>query len=307
MTFKQLEALCWIARLGGFSEAAAKLHTTQSAISKRVQELELLVGVELFDRTSRSARLTEKGEEMFAVACRLLDQRDSAIAQFSRAGFVERRIRIGVTELTAMTWFPRFVDAFQRANGHVIIEPNVDMGLTLREKVLSGETDIAFVPDGPPDSRLAAKSLGKVENAWMCKPGLITGRRPTRLHQLANYRLLTQGQKSGTGFAYARWLQQLNVQPTDTLICNNLIALLALTVSGLGISYLPRRCLSGMQDAGMLETVDVKPALPPVKYVALCRTDRQSALHAAVIRLAQEYCDFTLMFQTAFNRSHAAA
>eukprot|EP01034_Spumella_vulgaris_P009574 gene9574-12141_t len=42
MTFKQLEALYWIARLGGFAQAANQLHTSQSAVSKRVHELEAL-------------------------------------------------------------------------------------------------------------------------------------------------------------------------------------------------------------------------------------------------------------------------
>ena len=63
MTFKQLEAIYWVTQLGGFSQAADKLHTTQSAISKRVQELETLFGTPLFDRTQRTSRLTEKGEE----------------------------------------------------------------------------------------------------------------------------------------------------------------------------------------------------------------------------------------------------
>lgn len=39
LTFKQLEALLFSARLRSFSAAALKLHTTQSAISKRVAEL----------------------------------------------------------------------------------------------------------------------------------------------------------------------------------------------------------------------------------------------------------------------------
>jgi DNA-binding transcriptional LysR family regulator len=72
MTFKQLEALYWIAKLGGFAQAANQLHTSQSAVSKRVHELELLFDTELFDRSQRTARLTEKGEEMFVLASRLL-------------------------------------------------------------------------------------------------------------------------------------------------------------------------------------------------------------------------------------------
>ena len=58
-TYKQLEALYWIAELGGFAAAARKLNTTQSAISKRVQELERR---EVFFHFS-SARLTWESEE----------------------------------------------------------------------------------------------------------------------------------------------------------------------------------------------------------------------------------------------------
>lgn len=61
MTFKQLEALFWIVQAGGFSQAAVRLHTTQSAVSKRVHELEEMFETPLFDRTQRSAKLTAKG------------------------------------------------------------------------------------------------------------------------------------------------------------------------------------------------------------------------------------------------------
>ena len=137
MTFKQLEALYWIGQLGSFALAANKLHTSQSAVSKRVHELEMVFGTELFDRTQRSARLTDKGEEMFLLAKSLLDQRDAAVEQFSRLEVIERRVRIGVTELTAMTWFPRWVELIQQHYPKVSLEPDVDSSVNLREKVLA--------------------------------------------------------------------------------------------------------------------------------------------------------------------------
>src|SRR6478752_3008396 len=124
MTFKQLEALYWIARLGGFAQAASHLHTSQSAISKRVRELEQLFDTELFDRSLRTARLTEKGEEMFVLASKLLEQRDAAVEQFGKPGVLERRIRLGVTELSAMTWLPRLIGVIQQHYPKVILEPD---------------------------------------------------------------------------------------------------------------------------------------------------------------------------------------
>jgi DNA-binding transcriptional LysR family regulator len=161
MTFKQLEALYWIGQLGGFAQAANQLHTSQSAVSKRVHELELLFDTELFDRSQRTARLTEKGEEMFVLAKKLLEQRDAAVEQFGKPGVVERRIRIGVTELTAMTWLPRLVGLIQQHYPKVILEPDVDDSLQLRDKLLVDELDVVIVPDTFADSRMRARSSAR--------------------------------------------------------------------------------------------------------------------------------------------------
>ena len=300
MTFKQLEALYWIARLGGFAQAANQLHTSQSAISKRVHELEQLFDTELFDRSQRTARLTEKGEEMFVLARKLLDQRDAAVEQFGKPGVVERRIRLGVTELTAMTWLPRLVGLIQQHYPKVILEPDVDDSLQLRDKLLADELDVVIVPHTFADSRMQSEVIGRVKSAWMCKPGVIPSTAATgtvRLHDLARHRMLVQGNNSGTGRAYDAWMKDQGVQPANAIVVSNLVALTGLTVSGLGVSYLPRECLAPLVDAGMLEVLDVTPALPVVRYVAMHKGEHRSALTSSIVMLAQACCDFTRMFQ----------
>ena len=297
MTFKQLEALYWIARLGGFAQAANQLHTSQSAISKRVHELEQLFDTELFDRSQRTARLTDKGEEMFVLAKKLLDQRDAAVEQFGKPGVVERRIRLGVTELTAMTWLPRLVGLIQQHYPKVILEPDVDDSLQLRDKLLADELDVVIVPHTFADSRMQSKVIGRVKSAWMCKPGVVQSTGTVRLHDLARHRMLVQGNNSGTGRAYDAWMKDQGVQPAHAIVVSNLVALTGLTVSGLGVSYLPRECLAPLVDAGMLEVIDVTPALPVVRYVAMHKGEHRSALTSSIVMLAQECCDFTRMFQ----------
>lgn len=96
--------------------------------------------------------------------------------------------------------------------------------------------------------------LGGVENAWMCKPGLLNSAKKTyRVSELASLKLLAQGGKSGTGLVYERWFRKMGFSPASSIKCNNLLALLGLTVSGLGISYLPRKCLGVMVEGGLLE------------------------------------------------------
>ncbi|GHC71197.1 LysR family transcriptional regulator [Pseudorhodoferax aquiterrae] len=297
MTFKQLEALYWIGELGSFALAAQKLHTSQSAVSKRVHELEQAFDTALFDRSQRSARLTDKGEEMFLLAKGLLDQRNAAIEQFGRAEVVARRVRIGVTELTAMTWLPRWVELMQVHYPRVTLEPDVDSSVNLREKVLADELDLVVVPDAFADTRIPSKRVGTVESAWMCKPGLVEAGRRIRLHELAQHQLLLQGSRSGTGLLYDSWMRNLGVQPARPIVVHNLVALMGLTISGLGVSYLPREAVAPMVQSGLLAVLDVTPALPSVPYVAMYKGEHRSSLLASVVMLAQESCDFSRMFQ----------
>lgn len=298
MTFKQLEAFFWVVQAGGFAQAATRLHTTQSAVSKRIQELESLFDTALFDRSMRSARLTEKGEEMFMQAKRLLDQRDATVELLQRPEVLERHVRIGVTELTAMTWLPRLVGAIEANFPRVIIEPRVDASVMLRDKLLDDEVDLMIVPEMFNDQRFVSKRVGVVEHALMCKPGLVGRRRRLRTDDLTAHRLLTQDDRSGTGQLYNRWLRSIGVKTANTVFSNSLVALIGLTVSGMGISYLPRKCLAPMVDSGALEVLNVSPALPSAPYAAVCRVDRQSGLVASIARLAQEHCDFGRIFQT---------
>ena len=298
MTFKQLEAIYWVAQLGSFSAAAARLHTTQSAISRRIQELEAAFDTPLFDRTQRTARLTEKGEEMLLIARQLLTQRDTATEAFSRPGVAQRRVRIGVTELTSMTWLPRLVRLVQGHYPKVVIEPDVDHSLSLRDKLLASEVDLIVVPNAFQEGRFVAHPIGNVLSAWMCKPDLMDTRRPVALQDLAARRLLVQGDRSGTGILYGRWFQAQGITLRDTLISNNLIALIGMTVAGLGIGYLPRHCVSALISDGSLAILRVTPELPEVQYTAMYRDEMGGSLIAAIAALAQQCCDFSRPFQT---------
>src|SRR5262249_24604682 len=113
ITLKQLEALNWITQLGTFERAAAKLNTTQSAISKRVQELEASTGLSMLDRNQRGARLTEQGEQLLALGQHMLAIQDQILELKDGKSTPARRLRLGVTEICALTWLPRLVSAIR--------------------------------------------------------------------------------------------------------------------------------------------------------------------------------------------------
>jgi DNA-binding transcriptional LysR family regulator len=122
------------------------------------------------------------------------------------------------------------------------------------------ELDLAIVPDAFEDPRLASHPVGKVEQAWMCKPDLVDTRKPLRLHELPKYRLLLQSDKSGAALVVDRWLGTLGVKLTGALRSSNMLALIGMTVPALGVTYLPLRCLHPMVENGMPFVLKVTPA-----------------------------------------------
>lgn len=297
VTLRQLEALLWVVQLGTFERAATRLNTTQSAISKRIQELEVSTGLALFDRSQRGARLTAQGEELLELSRQMLALQDSILTLKAGTGQTARRLRLGVTELTALTWLPRLVTLLRQVHPQVTIEPEVDMSRALYDKLLDGSVDLIVIPEVMADPDIAVFGLAEVANVWMSRPGLIPPGRVLTLPELAEFPILTQGGRSGSGLFLNKWLKAEGVLLRKTLTTDSLTAIVGLTVAGLGVSYLPRQCFRPLIDEGKLVVIPTTPALPPVPYVAMIRQDQPSAFLSSVAELARDVCDFSRQLQ----------
>jgi DNA-binding transcriptional LysR family regulator len=299
LTFKQVEALYWIVELGSFQAAANKLSTTQSAVSKRIQELESTFDLEVFDRNRRSARLTKKGQELFLYAKELLERRDQIVERVSAKEVLVRRFRLGVTELTALTWLPQLIAAIKLEYPRVIVEAEVELSPTLRDRLAEDSIDFIVVPGGTHSEPYVSTHLASVEIAWMCVPEMTTEKLPISLSEISQFPLLTQSNASITGMMYRRFLQDQDIHARHAFACNNLVSQIGLTISGQGVSYLPRACMQHLVTEGVLKIIRTDPPLPPVEYTAMYRSDHPNSLTRQIAGLAAKCCDFgTLLLQS---------
>lgn len=81
MTFEQLECFIQAVQEKTFFDAAEALHITQSSLSKQIKKLEAELSIQLFDRSRRSAHLTQAGEFFYPEARKLVQQYQHAIEQ----------------------------------------------------------------------------------------------------------------------------------------------------------------------------------------------------------------------------------
>ncbi|WP_210183573.1 LysR family transcriptional regulator, partial [Hoeflea olei] len=284
----------WIAQLGTFERAAARLSTTQSAISKRISELEATVGFPLFDRSQRGSKLTQRGEEVLEIARKMLRlQEDVAMIKSGGSSGLQRRVRIGVTELTAMTWLPQLIFRIRADYPGIVVEPEVGSSRPLYESLQSGLLDILVCPEMAMDSSVTTVHLANVDFGWMEQPGLTGEARVLPLEELVSYPLLLQGGRSGAGSHLNKWLLSERLVFERVLFTDSLMAVAGMTVAGLGISHLPRLCFKHLIDDGRLRVIETKPLLPEIPYVASFRRDHPSPFMGALAEIMRELSDFS--------------
>ncbi len=93
VTIKQMQAFHAVATLGSVIAAADHLSLAQSTVSKRLVELEAVIGVPLFERGPRAVLLTRRGQSVLSLAAEMLrlearSERRLAGRSSSGAGFV---------------------------------------------------------------------------------------------------------------------------------------------------------------------------------------------------------------------------
>ncbi|HEX4551081.1 transcriptional regulator CynR [Pseudomonas sp.] len=72
MLLRHLRYLLAVADHGGFTRAAEALHVSQPTLSQQIRQLEETLGVNLFDRTSRTVKPTDAGQAYIECARRVL-------------------------------------------------------------------------------------------------------------------------------------------------------------------------------------------------------------------------------------------
>jgi DNA-binding transcriptional LysR family regulator len=128
MRLRQIETFFWAARLGNFAKAAHQLNVTQSAVSMRIQELESAVGMKLFDRTQRVAKLTSAGVQLLPIAEQMMAVSDQLLAFKGKRSSIVGYVRLGVVEIVAMTWLPLLIE--QLRNEFPLIQIEVEVALS---------------------------------------------------------------------------------------------------------------------------------------------------------------------------------
>ena len=142
---ESLQLLVAAADSGSFSAAARRLGKAQSAVSTGIANLEIDLGLTLFDRSGRLPRLTAPGERMVAEARALLAQQGQlqALAAELAAG-IEARLTLAIDDESLLPWLTPVLEQLAAAYPLLELELLFPMMEDLSDMLLTGRAQLAI-------------------------------------------------------------------------------------------------------------------------------------------------------------------
>ncbi|RIX85030.1 LysR family transcriptional regulator [Acidovorax cavernicola] len=172
VTLRQLRAFIAVARAGSVTEAALRLHITQSALSGLIKDLESNLGVQMLHRTTRKLQLSGAGEVFLPMAERILQDLGMALDAVSdlrelRTGTV----RIAVPQVMACTVMPEIMAAFARKYPGIRVRLQDSMVESVLGRLTSGDVDLAIGPERDASAHVVARALFTLPFLAVLPPG----------------------------------------------------------------------------------------------------------------------------------------
>ncbi|MFC3440433.1 LysR family transcriptional regulator [Sphingobium rhizovicinum] len=276
IAFYHLETLLWIARLGTFAAAAARLNTTQPAISARVRELENHLGTALFRRDGRTMALTPAGRELVRESEPLWARFQGVLLGCSDIAGATGIIRIGAGEIAAASCLPGFVAELGRDLPQVSLEVDIALTADLIQQLASGHADIAFAAGRIAHPMLRTAPIGSVDLLWLASPAtvatMVVNRPP--IWSLTNLSPLYRIMKDAIAAS--------DLADCPLNLCNNVRTMIDIVQEGGGIGIFPRPMARQQLADGTLLPVPGAPAMPPVDFHAAIRAAEADPLVLAI-------------------------
>lgn len=292
MTLKQLQAFYWAAVSASFQVAAERLHISQSSLSKRVAELESELRKPLFDRSGHRATLNEVGEQLLPLAQRILGLTDEVTALLADERAIRGRCRFGVGELAALTWLPLLVAHVNDHHPELALEPFVDVGLGLEQRVDEGEFDFAVIAGYSSRTEVASEPIATVQLDWAIARELVGESRNLTPEMFDHNALISMPPRATSARLLERWLSANGWGAPRRMYCNNLSAIASLVASGVGIGLLPNSWIHQLAAKGTVIQLSSTPRLPILEYTFQRRKDDTRPIIAAMRQAVLATVDF---------------
>ena len=240
-----LRAFAAVGELQSFVAAAQVLHLSQPALSRRITHLEQVLGVRLFDRTTRSVELTPQGRRFHAKVRSLIADLDRCVVDLGDVAQIEiGDVTVGCVFLAVHHFLLDVIQRFRQAHPNVMVRVIEEGADEVLDCVKSGEAEIALNYVGMQDPEVQFTPLLKDRFLMACRVDHpLARRRSVRWDEVVKhpYALVSHASRNRVLIDQAL----ADVAPLPRPICEfrHASTLIGFVDHGLGVAVVPQLAL----------------------------------------------------------------
>lgn len=260
-TFKSICVFSKIVKFGNLTAAAVDMDMSTAMVSKHLKHLESYFGVRLFQRTTRSLRLTEEGRLYYEHCHATLTKMDELRAMLG----TEKRLPSGTLHIAASplagiahlrTVIPIYVSHYPQVTLNMVYADGVP-------NLIEDGFDLALhIAESLPNSSMISRRLWPVRDVVCASPDyLLAAGRPVAPQDLAHHLVLTHG-SWGEACVFRRHGDEQVIKLDRHMFLPSHVLAQRLAEDGLGIAILPAEAVANHIAEKRLEVLFADYQLP---------------------------------------------
>ena len=278
MDLYHLKTFVAVAREGSITRAAEVVHLSQPAVSGHIKEIEDVLGLTLFERTSRGMALTADGDRLLAKAEQTLAAHRALLEEAARSkADLRGRLRLGAGSNSDNTAIGRLVATMSERFPQVEVTLRHARSAEVLAGLRNDTFDAGFYNEGAePDRDLATIEVSRFKV-------FLVGTKGTTLDwkALANVPWIFPPSAACCGRAAEAFFEAHGVRPARIISVDTQVMIRTLVGSGLGVGLLHEDTAEEAQRAGELEVLAEAAAPVRVFFAYLASRARDPVLDAA--------------------------
>lgn len=292
LSMRDIDTTLVLGRTLNFRQAAAQLHLSQSALSTQIQRIEEALGVRLFDRTTRTVRLTAAGEVFMQQAATLQVAFRDAIAAVSGVTSAEQgQVSVAALPSLAARLLPRVLMAYRQEHPNVALKVRDTLSGPAFDLVRAGEVDFALTAADPQHADLHYVPLMS-DSFLLLIPeshALAKTRGPLRWADTATAAHVSMVQPSSVR-QYTEWaFLQNRIRFTPAFEAEHLTTIVAMVECGFGVAALPEIAASAVSQTAIVQRPLIGPVAERSIGLVTSRNRSLSPAAAALVQTLREY------------------
>jgi DNA-binding transcriptional LysR family regulator len=291
MELHQLRAFLAVAEELHFGRAAERLHMAQPPLSRTIQQLERELGTRLFDRTTRTVRLTAAGEALVTPARDVLDGCRVAEVAVKAAGVGETgRVRVGFAGPSSHMLVGRLARLVRRQQPGIELSlRSVTYGYEALAHVIEGSMDLALVRWSAAPPGIASRVVQE-EHYVLVVPSEhpLAGRDMVGVADLRQESFVALPADPGSSVrdAFIRSCYEAGFAPNIVQVAPDSWTVMALVAAGVGVTFSIDTAVEHIPSDG-ISVVPLREGVEPTYARLAWREDDDSPALREVLRASE--------------------